>query len=360
MAKKKKSSSRKSSSKELVYIIWVLSIILLSLILFVGGYYLGQDDEKAKDKQEVLKESPKKEQNNTIVKPPKLEIKEQIQKPKQEEELKDKLKDILKKDLNITSTDINITEDKNASVPTTQNYENASHEIDTSVPLLPIKREKVKITTKPKLAIIIDDVSVQSQVNAVKSLNLVLTMSFLPPSKERPSSHILAQKEHFYMVHLPMEAQNFTKEEPYTLRVGDSQEEIAKRVEEIKKLFPRVKYINNHTGSKFTADEGAVDRLITTLNSQHINFLDSRTVGSSKVASVMKKYGKKYVGRDVFLDHQQDKEYVKSQIKKAIEIAKEHGSAVAIGHPHVNTLQAIRESKAILGSVELVYVDRLY
>lgn len=360
MAKKKKSNSRKSSSKELVYIIWVLSIILLSLILFVGGYYLGQDDEKAKDKQEVLKELPKKEQNDTVIKPPKIEIKEQIQKPKQEEELKDKLKDILKKDLNITSADINVTQDKNVSLETTQNYENASHEIDTFIPPQPIKREKVKITTKPKLAIIIDDVSVQSQVNAVKSLSLPITMSFLPPSKERPSSHILAQKEHFYMVHLPMEAQNFTKEEPYTLRVCDSQEEIAKRVDSVKKLFPRVKYINNHTGSKFTADERAVDRLIKELSSQNINFLDSRTIGSSKVAHVMKKHGKKYVGRDVFLDHEQSKEYVKSQIKKAIEIAKDHGSAVAIGHPHINTLQAIKESRAILGSVELVYVDRLY
>lgn len=40
-----------------------------------------------------------------------------------------------------------------------------------------------------------------------------------------------------------------------------------------------------------------------------------------------------------------DKPYILSQIKKAIEIAKKHGSAIAIGHPHANTIAAISESK---------------
>lgn len=93
---------------------------------------------------------------------------------------------------------------------------------------------------------------------------------------------------------------------------------------------------------------------------QKIEFLDSRTIASSKVPLVMKKYGKKYIARDIFLDHEQNKEYVKSQIKKAISFAKDHGSAVAIGHPHANTLAAIKELKSELNSVELVRIDKVY
>ena len=74
----------------------------------------------------------------------------------------------------------------------------------------------------------------------------------------------------------------------------------------------------------------------------------------------MQNLHKPYVGRDVFLDHEIDKEYIKSQIKKAIEVAKMHGSAIAIGHPHSNTIAAISESKSLLKGVELVLVDKLY
>jgi hypothetical protein len=74
----------------------------------------------------------------------------------------------------------------------------------------------------------------------------------------------------------------------------------------------------------------------------------------------MKNFGYKYVSRDVFLDHHPDKESVKKQIKEAIRIAKLHGTAIAIGHPHKNTLLALKESKYLLKDVDLVYVDRLY
>ena len=132
------------------------------------------------------------------------------------------------------------------------------------------------------------------------------------------------------------------------------------RIKELKKLFPRVKYINNHTGSKFTSNEVAMNRLILSLNSQHINFIDSRTTAETKVPKVMKNYGLNYVARDIFLDNRMDKPYIKSQIKKAIKIAKLHGTAIAIGHPHANTILALSESKNSFDEVELVYIDRLY
>jgi polysaccharide deacetylase 2 family uncharacterized protein YibQ len=239
-------------------------------------------------------------------------------------------------------------------------YENASHEVEDAILPMPQKRQIIKSSAKPKLAIIIDDISVKSHVSAVNSLNLPITMSFLPPSDLRPNSHILAQKEKFYMVHLPMEAKNFKREEPFTIKVDDSQEKISQRIAEIKKLFPNVKYINNHAGSKFTSNEGAVKRLIEALEQHHINFIDSRTIGESKVPGVMKSRNKIYMGRDIFLDHEVEKNYIKSQIKKAIEVAKLHGNAIAIGHPHANTMAAISESRSLFKDVELVLVDKLY
>ncbi|MDQ7062364.1 MAG: divergent polysaccharide deacetylase family protein [Sulfurimonas sp.] len=205
-----------------------------------------------------------------------------------------------------------------------------------------------------------DDVSVKSQVNAIHSLGLNLTMSFLPPSAARPKSAKLASKEDFYMVHLPMEAQNYSAEEPNTLRITHSQSQISSRVQEIKKLFPKVRYINNHTGSKYTSSEIAMNRLIMALNANNISFIDSRTTAQTKVPKVMKNFGLKYVARDIFLDHHMDKPYIMSQIKRAIKIAKAEGIAIAIGHPHKNTILALYESKKLFKDVDLVLINKIY
>jgi len=223
-----------------------------------------------------------------------------------------------------------------------------------------VKKKKIySKLNRPKLAIIIDDVSFAHDVQSIKALKIPLTMSFLPPTSIHPESAKLASREKIYMVHLPLEAMSFSAEETTTLHVNDSRETIRNRVKEIKVLFPRAYYVNNHTGSKFTSDKRAIKDLIIALKSQGIGFLDSRTTAETKVPEVMKSLGKPYVARDIFLDHEANVEYIQGQILKAIKKAKTHGSAIAIGHPRKETLEALRRSKKVLQSVELVYVNKI-
>ncbi|MEA3331390.1 MAG: divergent polysaccharide deacetylase family protein [Campylobacterota bacterium] len=337
MAKRKKRTT-KSNSKVLTYIAWVLAVIALIMSSLVAGYYFGFSDAK---EDALKKEKLQKQKRISLLK--KLE-----ESNTKRDSVNNRLKKVLKKE---------VLSQKHKT------QRGASHEYNGDALTNPpkrVSRDLKRLSTKPKLAIIIDDVSVRSHVEAIKAIGIPLTMSFLPPSKSRPNSAKLASKESFYMVHLPMEAMNFNKEEPFTLYANDSQRTISNRIRELKKLFPRVKYINNHTGSKFTSSEVAMNRLILALNDQRINFIDSRTTAETKAPKVMKNYGLNYVARDVFLDHRMDKPYIKSQIKKAIKIAKLHGSAIAIGHPHANTILALSESKKYFDEVELVYINRLY
>lgn len=361
MSKRKKASPKKSSNF-LSYIAWSLAFIAIALGSFAIGYYVGHDSAK---EDALKKEQSKEKVKQSMIK--KLE-EESAKKStsKDEQSVSDRLKEVLKKEPVAAqpSKESNESNESNETSPLSVKelpiqYENAAHEVEEAVLPKALERKTVKSSKRPKLAIIIDDISVKSHVNAVKGLHLPITMSFLPPSKARPTSAILASQESFYMVHLPMEAQSFKSEEPLTLRVNDSNEKIIQRVEEIKKLFPKVKYINNHTGSKFTADEAAMGKLLLALKKSDIIFVDSRTTGDSKAQKISKKYAIEYIGRDVFLDHQMDKPYILSQIKKAIEVAKKHGSAIAIGHPHVNTIAAISESKKLFADVDLVLVNKL-
>ena len=328
--KRRKSKKSKSSSKFLNYIAWGLALVALILASILVGYYIGYTKaEKNIAKKESLE-----------VKKRKLPVKPKAAK----RSVNKKLQEVLRSE--------------------SKNYNSAAHEIESETlanpPKVPFTKPKI-YAAKPKLAIIIDDVQTASQIRAIKSVGIPLTMSFLPPRPARPNSAKLAAREKFYMVHLPMEAMHFSKEEPYTLRVNDSQQKILQRIATIKKLFPKVAYLNNHTGSKFTSNEVAMNRLIYALNKYHIHFIDSRTTAQTKAPKVLKNFGLKYVARDVFLDHHMDKPYILGQIKKAIQVAKAHGHAIAIGHPHKNTLQALYESKKLFAKdVDLVLVNQIY
>ncbi|MDD2356477.1 MAG: divergent polysaccharide deacetylase family protein [Thiovulaceae bacterium] len=374
------------------------AIAILALMGFIGlGYYAGYvdgskytDTRSAKHKESNATEPfssvtstqalPKKADEPKIVtsKEPKLPLdlpkSTQNISLKQEEDIKERLKTVLNEEQNRYAIKgasheyegnpekINKPIKVEKKVP--QKLEYPSKKIEKT----PKKTQHVAIqesnnqgtfSGKPKLAIIIDDVSFSKEVKAIKKLDLTVTMSFLPPNLIHPDSAVLASKESFYMVHLPMEAVSFNASEPITLKVEDSQALISQRVDDVVKLFPRVKYLNNHTGSKFTADEVAMNRLIFALNAHHIEFIDSRTIAQTKAPKVMRAYGERYIGRDVFLDHTMNVEYVKKQIQEAVKVAKSKGYAVAIGHPHPNTLEALRESKELLSQVELVQINKI-
>lgn len=369
MAKKRKSKAQ-TESKLLTIIAWSLAVIALILSSLVGGYYFGYENAKEDfAKQEKIEKEKKVAY---------LKKMQEATKKQDEKSVSEKLIDVLKKEeqQSIPSTPTEPKKEEpskeeakkpEAKIEESQkkapNYTSASHEIDDDkldiVPEVDI-REIKKSSTKPRVVIIIDDVSTRAQVKAIKALSMPITMSFLPPSAGRPNSAKLAAQENLYMVHLPMEAQNFSAEEPLTLRINDSQEKISSRIKEIKMLFPKVHYINNHTGSKFTASEAAMQKLIVALKSNGINFVDSRTTATTQAPKIMKDFGLTYVGRDIFLDHHMDKAFVNQQIKKVVQLAKKHGSAIAIGHPHPNTLLALHESKKLFDDIELVYINKMY
>lgn len=221
------------------------------------------------------------------------------------------------------------------------------------------KRPLRSVGAEAKLVIIIDDVSYDHDVAAIRSTGLPLVMSFLPPSARHPESAQLAAKESRYMVHLPLEAIDYNSEELSTLRVPDTEEKISERITELKRLYPRVRYMNNHTGSKFTSDAQAMEKLLSVLKKEGITFVDSRTSAGTKVSQASQKLGLRYIGRDVFLDHQDGVANVKRQIKEAVEKAKKHGSAIAIGHPRPDTIQALRESRSLLSEVKIVGIEEI-
>lgn len=262
---------------------------------------------------------------------------------------------------NDTNSTINNSKDLNSNPnlkanPSQKLVINSSE--NTNIKPKPTNKPK---SNKPKLAIIIDDISTFYHAKKIKSLNLNITPSIFPISQNYPQTISVSREFKFYMIHLPLEAINYPYEEKNTLKVGDSIEKINKQIAKIRSDFPNAIYINNHTGSKFTSDYSSMKILFNSLKTYKMIFIDSYTTKESKAGILSKEFGNKYLKRDVFIDNSKDEKAIINQIRRAIKIAKISGQAIAIGHPYSQTFKALEVMKNELkNEVELVFVKDLY
>lgn len=361
MAKKRGKRGRKTRP-----LILNLSLIFLTLFLVSGATYLSLEYFNKKEskvalvskteptfkKQELLaKEQVAKKEKIEKVVVPKKETTYQSPKIEPVADEKPKEKELATnptKEENATfepkeATDLNLTSTKSKTFEP-----NATVEKNATLP------------KKGKLAIIIDDVMNERQVKLVKASGILATLSFFPPTNSYPNTPKLAKQEPFYMIHLPLEAMDYNHQEPGVLNVGDSLEKIDKTVAKIRANFPAAKFINNHTGSKFTKDRASMQKLLATLQKYNFSFIDSRTIMPNAVKSESKRLSMPYIYRDIFLDHTMKKSAIEKKVKEAVELAKKRGYAIAIGHPKSLTLEVLKNSKPLLEEIELVYVGELY
>lgn len=226
-----------------------------------------------------------------------------------------------------------------------------------------LKKKRSKTTVKakkPKVVIIIDDISHKWQLQQLQRLPFKVTPSIFPPNRMNMKSNLLAKGLHHFMVHLPLESGSKKMNSMYkTLYANVSESAMLKRVEEIRRLFPNAHYVNNHTGSKFTKDYVASKKLYGALIKNGFKFVDSRTTKESKIAKVAKFYKQRYLKSDFFIDNKLRVAAIKSQINKGLQIAVKQGYVVMIGHPHPQTLKALRQSRNRFRNYNLIYIDEL-
>jgi len=120
--------------------------------------------------------------------------------------------------------------------------------------------------------------------------------------------------------------------------------------------------VNNHEGSALTENREAMKFLMAELKTRNLFFLDSMTTAKSVAYATAIEFGMKAARRDVFLDNEGDNpEYIRGQLDELVEIARNHGKAIGIGHPHPATLSELRKwlAEADSQGIEIVPVSRL-
>lgn len=194
------------------------------------------------------------------------------------------------------------------------------------------------------VAIIIDDAGLD-RARTARALRLTgpLTISFLPyaPDIQRQAEDA-RRRGHELMVHLPMEPMSASENPgPDALTTRIPRDELMRRLALHLGRFDGYVGANNHMGSRMTADANALLPVLEELRDRGLLFVDSRTSKQTVAAAIAGHLGMAGTARDVFIDHDESRESVRARLDDIERIAKRVGQAVAIGHPHDRTVEAL-------------------
>jgi uncharacterized protein len=215
----------------------------------------------------------------------------------------------------------------------------------------------------PRLAIVIDDLgSDPAQADALFRLAYRLTLSVLP---HHSNSAEIAEEAHRrgyqVMLHLPMASNAGALDEAVELHPGMDLHAVQNTFDAMLETVPYAAGVNNHEGSLGTSDQKLMDELMPLLHQNKLFFIDSRTTAATVAETAAHAAGVPATSRNVFLDDDQSTGAIRKQFVLAIQDARKKGSALAIGHPHPETLQVLAEMlpEAQRQGVTLVFASDL-
>jgi len=208
---------------------------------------------------------------------------------------------------------------------------------------------------KAYLTLIIDDLGQNlPRDRRVLALPGPVTTAVMP---DTPHAAEFAREAHkagkIVILHMPMDPATG----PFAWHPDLPMEELAKRLDAAFKAVPYTSGINNHEGSRMTAQPQAMAWLMGELLRRHKFFVDSRTSAQTVAAAEAQKIGLASVSRDVFLDNVRTEEAITQQLNTAIKHAKAHGSAVMIGHPYPQTLAVLERELPTLKAQGIEWID---
>lgn len=157
------------------------------------------------------------------------------------------------------------------------------------------------------------------------------------------------------LLHLPMQGSE-AHAQPGLLRSDMNEAGFRRRIREGLAAVPGAIGLNNHMGSILTADSEAMELLMEELGaaSAPLLFLDSRTTPESVAYTAATRAGIAATRRDVFLDHEVDSAAIERQVDYWLAQARATGCALAIAHPHRQTLLVLERRLPQMKGVQRV------
>ncbi len=225
-------------------------------------------------------------------------------------------------------------------------------------------RYRVPITvsgSRPRIAIIMDDMGRSlSTFHELLELGLMVTPAILPETRQATRAALMLQDiGREYMIHIPMQPQNYpvANPGPNALLLGQTEREIRRLMRRYMDRVPGAAGGNNHMGSRYTQDRDAMKVVLDELQQGGQFFIDSKTIANSVAYDEARKMGVPTAKRQIFLDNQAEVNYIRMQIRKMVKMSDNRGAVIAICHPYPETMEAFRQELPWLKKQQIDFVS---
>jgi polysaccharide deacetylase 2 family uncharacterized protein YibQ len=227
----------------------------------------------------------------------------------------------------------------------------------------PVQEKKRK---EGKVALIVDDMGNSLEaLDEIVSWTKPVTVSVLPYSRFAVETAERARASGLeVMLHLPLESLNSQEEYSQTdgiILSAMGEDEVRRTLEEDLGQVPFIKGVNNHMGSKATADRALMAAILSPLKERGLFFIDSRTTGKTIAYDLAQEMGVASASRQVFLDSADDSNSVEQRLAELFGLARKNGAAIGICHPLEKTFRVLKDNLAVAenDSLEFVFVSEL-
>ncbi len=218
------------------------------------------------------------------------------------------------------------------------------------------KEERPEPAPRPepeaRIAVVVDDVGYSLEgLKAFLAIPFPIAFAVLPNlPHSAEAARLIGAAGRELLLHMPMEALNGENPGPGAILTGQDDRQIERILEQSFSELPAAVGMNNHMGSKATADPRVMDIVMRYLAARRLFFLDSRTTADTLAQPLAERYGVRLLSRDVFVDNQTDAAYIVKAVRKGVDLARSRGQAVLIGH--AQDAELARELARILPGLE--------
>ncbi|MEM7243830.1 MAG: divergent polysaccharide deacetylase family protein [Acidobacteriota bacterium] len=222
---------------------------------------------------------------------------------------------------------------------------------------------------RPRVAIVLDDCGFDlGLMKRAARIGLPMTMAVLPERRHSIESARIAHRAGLEVIlHQPMEPESRTGSDPGegALVVGMPGGNVASVLRRNLLSVPHVAGLNNHMGSRATADPALMEAFSTALvdiereDLPGLYFLDSRTTAATVAYDTARRHGLPVAMRTVFLDNEESVDHVRQRLDELLARAHEQEEVIGIGHLKSVTLTALEALARTQPAVEFVSASQL-
>jgi len=259
-----------------------------------------------------------------------------------------------------------ITEEPEAAVPVPGPAPVEPAEIpadEEPQPVVPPGEGEYPPAAGARISLVIDDLGRSvGDVDTLQRLGVPISYAVLPFESRTPEViEALRGHEAEILCHLPMVARNGANPGPGALSREMAADELIIGTRVALERTPGAVGVNNHMGSDLSSDPAAMRTILEVLAESGLFYVDSRTSADSVGYQMALEVGVPAAERQVFLDSVHETETVMEQFRRLLEVARERGTAIAIGHPSSVTLGVLEQEipRALAAGYEFVPVSYL-